>query len=80
MLIGDERGMLKVLFHRETHELLGIHIIGEGAIEIVHLGQAVLALKGGLEYLYSCVYNYPTLSECYKVAALDGLNKIRMQN
>ena len=76
-LIGDEKGVLKILFHRDTHEILGIHIIGEGAIEILHLGQAVLALKGGLEYLYSCVYNYPTLSECYKVAALDGLNKIR---
>jgi len=76
-LIGDEKGVLKILFHRETHEILGIHIIGEGAIEILHLGQAVLALKGGLEYLYSCVYNYPTLTECYKVAALDGLNKIR---
>ena len=80
LLIGDERGMLKILFHRETHELLGVHIIGEGAIELAHLGQAALALKGGLEYLYSCVYNYPTLSECYKVAALDGLNKIRLQH
>lgn len=76
-LIGDDLGMLKILFHRETRQLLGIHIIGEGATEIVHLGQAVLHLKGGLEYLTSAVFNYPTLTECYKVAALDGLNKVR---
>ncbi len=76
-LIGDELGMLKILFHRETHQLLGVHIIGEGATEIVHLGQAVLYLKGGLEYLMASVFNNPTLTECYKVAALDGLNKIR---
>ena len=76
-LIGDELGMLKIIFHRETHQLLGVHIIGEGATEIVHIGQAVLHLKGGLEYLTECVFNHPTLSECYRVAALDGLNKIR---
>ena len=76
-LIGDEIGMLKLLFHCETHQLLGVHIIGEGATEIVHLGQAVLHLGGGLEYLTNCVFNYPTLTECYKVAALNGLNKIR---
>ncbi|MCC6953651.1 MAG: Si-specific NAD(P)(+) transhydrogenase [Deltaproteobacteria bacterium] len=76
-LIGDELGMLKILFHRETRQLLGVHIIGEGACEIVHVGQSVLSLKGGLDYLVSTVFNYPTLTECYKVAALDGLNKIR---
>ncbi|MCB0345444.1 MAG: Si-specific NAD(P)(+) transhydrogenase [Bdellovibrionales bacterium] len=76
-LIGDETGMLKVLFHLETHQLLGVHIIGEGATEMIHLGQAVLHLGGGLEYLTSCVFNYPTLTEAYKVAALNGLNKIR---
>ncbi|MBL7661979.1 Si-specific NAD(P)(+) transhydrogenase [bacterium] len=77
MLIGDEVGMLKVIFHLETKQLLGVHIIGEGATELIHVGQAVLHLGGGLDYLTSCVFNYPTLSECYKVAALDGLNKIR---
>lgn len=76
-LIGDDLGMLKILFHRETKQLLGVHIIGEGATEIIHLGQAVLHLKGGLEYLTAGVFNYPTLTECYKVAALDGLNKVR---
>ncbi len=77
LLIGDDNGMLKILFHRETRQLLGIHALGEGAIEILHLGQAVLHLGGGLEYLTDGVFNYPTLTECYKVAALDGLNKIR---
>lgn len=76
-LIGDELGMLKLLFHRDTRQILGVHIIGEGATEIIHLGQAVLHLKGGLDYLMSCVFNNPTLTECYKVAALDGMNKLR---
>jgi len=76
-LIGDELGMLKIIFHRETFQILGVHIIGEGATEIIHLGQAVLHLKGGLHYLTAGVFNYPTLTECYKVAALDGLNKVR---
>ena len=77
LIIGDEDGMLKLIFHRETEELLGVHVMGEGAIEICHLGQAVLHLKGGLDYFTSGVFNYPTLTECYKVAALDGLNKLR---
>jgi len=76
-LIGDEIGMLKIIFHRDSHQLLGVHVIGELATEIVHVGQAVLHLKGGLEYLTDVVFNYPTLTEAYKVAALDGLNKIR---
>jgi NAD(P) transhydrogenase len=76
-LLGDEDGMLKVLFHRESFEVLGVHIIGEYATELVHIGQAVIALKGGLGYLRDAVFNYPTLAECYKVAALDGFNKVR---
>lgn len=76
-LLGDENGMLKVLFHRETGQVLGVHIIGEYATELVHIGQAVMALKGGLNYLKDAVFNYPTLAECYKVAALDGYNKMR---
>ncbi len=76
-LLGDENGMLKVLFHRETEQVLGVHIIGEYATELVHIGQAVMALKGGLSYLRDAVFNYPTLAECYKVAALDGYNKLR---
>jgi NAD(P) transhydrogenase len=76
-LLGDEDGMLKVLFHRATFEVLGVHIIGEYATELIHIGQAVIALKGGLGYLRDAVFNYPTLAECYKVAALDGFNKVR---
>jgi len=76
-LLGDEHGMLKVLFHRKTEEILGVHIIGEYATELIHIGQAVMALKGGLTYLRDAVFNYPTLAECYKVAALDGYNKLR---
>jgi NAD(P) transhydrogenase len=76
-LLGDEDGMLKLLFHRESLEILGVHIIGEYATELIHIGQAVIALKGGLRYLRDAVFNYPTLAECYKVAALDGFNKVR---
>ncbi len=76
-MLGDENGMLKVLFHRSTGEILGVHIIGEYATELIHIGQAVISLKGGLNYLRDAVFNYPTLAECYKVAALDGYNKIR---
>jgi len=75
-ILGDENGMLKILFHRDTHQVLGVHIIGESATELVHIGQSVIALKGGLEYLRDAVFNYPTLAECYKVAALDGYNKL----
>jgi NAD(P) transhydrogenase len=74
-LIGDTVGMLKLLFHSENRELLGVHIIGEGATELVHIGQAVMALGGKLDYFVDAVFNYPTLAECYKVAALAALNR-----
>jgi NAD(P) transhydrogenase len=74
-LIGDTVGMLKLLFHSETRELLGVHVIGEGATELVHIGQAVIAHHGKLDYFVDAVFNYPTLAECYKVAALAALNK-----
>jgi NAD(P) transhydrogenase len=73
---GDTTGRLKVIFHRETHEILGVHIIGEGASEILHIGQAVLTLKGTVDYFVDTVFNYPTLAECYKAAAFNGLNKL----
>ncbi len=76
-IIGDENGMLKLLFHRQTLKILGVHIIGESSTELVHIGQTVMALDGDLLYLRDTVFNYPTLAECYKVAALDGYNKIR---
>ncbi len=75
-IMGDETGMLKWLFHRESHKLLGTHIIGAGAAELAHIGQAVLAFGGTLDYFVNTVFNYPTLAECYKVAALDCYNKI----
>jgi NAD(P) transhydrogenase len=75
-IMGDETGLLKLLFHRETRALLGVHILGEGASELVHIGQAVLAFGGTIDYFVDNVFNYPTLAECYKVAALAGMNKL----
>ena len=73
---GDTTGRLKLIFHRETHDLLGVHIIGEGAAELLHIGQAVMILKGKIDYFVDTVFNYPTLAECYKAAAFNGLNKL----
>jgi NAD(P) transhydrogenase len=73
---GDTTGRLKLIFHRVTHAILGVHIIGEGASELVHIGQAVMALGGKLDYFVETVFNYPTLAECYKVAAFNGLNRV----
>jgi NAD(P) transhydrogenase len=75
-IIGDHTGLLKLIFDLNTHELLGVHIIGEGASELVHIGQAVLAFKGKVEYFINNVFNYPTLAECYKTAAFDGINRL----
>src|SRR6202049_544779 len=72
MMLGDETGMLKLLFHPETHKLLGVHALGQRATEIIHIGQAVLFYGGSVEYFQDMVFNYPTLAEAYKVAALDG--------
>ena len=75
-ILGDDSGLFKMLFHREDRRLLGVHIIGTGATELIHIGQAVLGLRGGLDYFLDTVFNYPTLAECYKVAALNALNKL----
>ena len=75
-IIGDETGMLKLLFHRQTREVLGVHALGEGATELIHIGQAVMAYHGKIDYFIDTVFNYPTLAECYKVAALDGINRL----
>jgi NAD(P) transhydrogenase len=75
-IIGDMVGMLKLLFHRETRRLLGVSILGEGASELIHIGQAVLALEGTIDYFVDTVFNYPTLAECYKTAAFDGVNRL----
>ena len=71
-------GMLKLLFERNTRELLGVHVIGEGAVELVHIGQAVLSLNGKVDYFVETVFNYPTLAECYRNAAFDGINRLQM--
>ena len=76
-ILGDDSGLFKMLFHRDDRRLLGVHAIGTGATELVHIGQAVLGLGGGIDYFLGTVFNYPTLAECYKVAALDAHNKLR---
>jgi len=73
---GHTDGRLKLLFHRETLELLGVHIFGEDAAELLHIGQAVFKLKGKITYFINTVFNYPTLAECYKTAAFNGLNRL----
>jgi NAD(P) transhydrogenase len=75
-IIGDSTGLLKIIFHHDTHEVLGVHIIGEGASELIHIGQAVMAFKGKVEYFINTVFNYPTLAEAYKTAAFDGVNRL----
>jgi len=75
-IIGEEHGFLKVLARRDTRELLGIHIIGESASELIHVGQMAMNCGAGLDMLAACVYNYPTLAECYKSAALDCLRQL----
>jgi NAD(P) transhydrogenase len=74
---GDTTGRLKLIFHRETLQILGVHIIGEDAAELLHIGQAVMTLKGTIDYFVDTVFNYPTLAECYKQAAFNGINKLR---
>ena len=74
--MGDHTGMLKILFHPDTRKVLGVHVIGENAAEIVHIGQAVLSFGGTMDYFRDTVFNYPTFAEAYKVAGLDGLNKL----
>ena len=73
---GDTTGRLKLIFHRDTRKVLGVHIIGEGATELVHIGQAVMTLNGTVDYFIDTVFNYPTLAECYKVAAFNGLGRL----
>ncbi len=76
-LLGDYEGMLKLLIHQDTHKILGVHAIGTGATELIHIGQAVMAFDGSVDFFVNNVFNYPTLAEAYKVAALNGLNKLR---
>jgi NAD(P) transhydrogenase len=76
-ILGESHGMVKLLVAPEDRILLGVHAIGTGATEVVHIGQAVMGLGGTVDYLVETVFNYPTLAEAYKVAALDAANKLR---
>jgi len=75
-IFGDLDGLLKLIFHRDTLQLLGVHIIGEGATELIHIGQGVLTYSGTVDFFVHNVFNYPTLAECYRTAALDGINRL----
>lgn len=74
-IAGDRTGLLKLLFHNESLKLLGVSIIGEGACELIHIGQAVLSFGGNVDYFVETVFNYPTFAECYKTAAFDAINR-----
>jgi NAD(P) transhydrogenase len=76
-IVGDHHGMLKLLASPDDGKLLGVHVFGTSATEVVHIGQAVMGHGGGLDFLVDSVFNYPTFAESYKVAALDATNKLR---
>ena len=76
-ILGDTHGMLKLLVSPTDRTLLGVHVFGTGATELIHIGQLVMALGGTVDYLVDTVFNYPTLAESYKVAALDAMNRLR---
>jgi len=76
-ILGDQTGLLKLLFDPTSLRLLGAHIIGQQSTELIHIAQTVMAFEGSVEYFRDTVFNYPTLAEAYKVAALHGLNKVR---
>jgi NAD(P) transhydrogenase len=75
-IMGLHSGMMKMIFSTKTRRLLGVHIVGEGATELIHIGQAVLNLKGTIDYFIENTFNYPTLAEAYKIAGLDAWNRM----
>ncbi len=77
-ILGDKDGLLKIIFDKNTKKILGVHIVGTSATELIHIGQCVMELGGNLNYFLKSVFNYPTLAECYKVAALDARNKLNI--
>lgn len=79
-ILGDRVGFLKLIFHQENRRLLGVHAIGQGATEIIHIGQVALAFNATIDFFISNTFNYPTLAECYRVAALDGYNKLVVED
>jgi NAD(P) transhydrogenase len=76
-IVGDQMGLLKIIFHAETRQLLGVHILGEGAVELVHIGQTLMMAGGTVDVLRDTVFNYPSLAEAYRVAAANGIDKLR---
>ena len=76
-LMGDTHGLIKLLFHAVDRRLLGVHAIGTGSTELIHIGQVAMAAGLPVDYFGEAIFNYPTLAECYKVAAMDGLNRVR---
>jgi len=76
-IVGDEWGMLKLLVHKDTMKILGVHIIGDNAADLIHIGQAVMQLGGELRYFVRSVFNYPTLAEAYKTAAFNAYNQLK---
>lgn len=79
-IMGRPIGMLKLLFHRDTLEILGVHCFGVNATEIIHIGQAIMAQPGtanSLLYFINTTFNYPTMAEAYRVAALNGYNRVK---
>ena len=76
-ILGDTYGMLKLLVSTDDHTILGVHVLGTNATEVIHIGQTVMGFGGTVDYLVDTVFNYPTLAESYKVAALDATNKMR---
>lgn len=75
-IIGDQIGLQKLLFQRDTRQLLGVEILGEEACELIHIEQAALSLGGTVDYFIETVFNHPTLAECYKTAVFDGINRL----
>ena len=75
-MLGGADGFLKLIFHRDTLKLLGVHVMGDGATEIIHIGQVVMAQSGTIEYFLTAVFNAPTLAEAYNVAAFNGIAKV----
>jgi NAD(P) transhydrogenase len=78
LMLREEDGLLKILVSPEDGRLLGVHVIGSQATDLVHIGQALMDREGALDFLVSAVFNYPTLAEAYKVAALDAQNRLQL--
>lgn len=77
LIVGNDPGMFKILFHAETLEILGIHIIGRAATELIHIGQVAMSFNARIDYFIDQVFNYPTYAEGYRIAALNGFNKVK---